>query len=97
MSKAKDPDVLGIWGITWTRTKGRRGWVGPATADPEDPMLAMAVEYERIVRRDGHYVMLDPSITLDRFGWDEDDAEGLTLTAPDGTEPPLEDPGEEEA
>lgn len=27
----------------------------------------------------------------DRFGWTEDDAEGLTLTSPDGTVIPWED------
>jgi hypothetical protein len=43
-------------------------------------MLATAVEYERITRRDGRYVMVDPSITLDRFGWDEETAEGMTYT-----------------
>jgi hypothetical protein len=85
MPRAKYPDVLTIWGITWTHTQGRRGWRGPAITDPEDPMLALAVECQRIVRRDGHYVMVDPSITLARFGWDEADAEGLTWTRPDGT------------
>jgi hypothetical protein len=74
MSKAKYPDVLEVWGITWTRTKGRRGRIGPAITDPEDPMLATAVEYGRIVRRDGHYVILDPGLTLDRFGWHGGDA-----------------------
>jgi hypothetical protein len=36
-------------------------------------MLALAVECQRIIRRDGHYVMVDPSITLDRFCWNDDD------------------------
>jgi hypothetical protein len=48
-------------------------------------MLALAVEYERIIRQDGRYVMVDPGITLDRFGWDEDAAEGMTLRTPEGT------------
>jgi hypothetical protein len=47
-------------------------------------MLATAVEYQRIVRRDGCYVLLDPSITLDRFGWEDGD---LTITDPDAEEP----------
>lgn len=42
-------------------------------------MLALAVEYQLIIRRDGRYVMLDPGLTLDRFGWDEGD---VTLTEP---------------
>jgi hypothetical protein len=46
-------------------------------------MLAMAVAYERIVRRDGYYVMLDPGITPNRFGWSS--GAGLTLTTPDAT------------
>jgi hypothetical protein len=83
MPKEKYPDVLEIWGITWTHTKGRRGWVGPAIADPEDRMLALAVECQRIVRRDGRYVMLDPSITLDRFGWSDGD---LTIHEPPAEE-----------
>jgi hypothetical protein len=37
------------------------------------------VAYQRIVRRDGRYVMVDPGLTLDRFGWDEDD---VTITDP---------------
>jgi hypothetical protein len=84
MPRAKYPDVLEVWGITWTHTKGTRGWLGPAITDPEDRMLAGCVEYERIIRRDGHYVMLDPGITLDRFCWTEEDAEGITITGPDG-------------
>jgi hypothetical protein len=31
------------------------------------------VVYERIIRRDGRYVMVDPGFTLDRFGWDKRD------------------------
>jgi hypothetical protein len=61
------PDVLEVWGVTWT--KQGQVWVGPAIADPEDPMLALAVACERIVRRDGRYVMVDPSRALDRFIW----------------------------
>jgi len=71
--------------------------VGPVITDPEDLMLAMAVECKRIIRQDGRYVMVDPGITLDRFGWDEEDAEGMTLTQADGTIIPLdEDEAEEE-
>jgi hypothetical protein len=73
MRRSPYPDVLEVWGITWTKTPGRQGWRGPAITDPEDPMLALAVECQRIIRRDGHYVMVDPSITLDRFGWTEED------------------------
>jgi hypothetical protein len=40
--------------------------------------------------------LVDPGITLDRFGWDTDEAEGMTLTQPDGTRIPLEDPEAEE-
>jgi hypothetical protein len=83
--KSKYPNTLIIWGITWTKTKGRRGWIGPAITDPEDRMLALCVEYQRIVRRDGYYIMEDPSITLDRFGWDEDAGEGMTWRRADGT------------
>jgi hypothetical protein len=92
MSRSPYPAVLELWGHTWTHTKGRRGWLGLAITDPEHPTLAWAVEYERVVRRDGRYVMLDPSITLNRFGWTEEDAEGLTWTRPDGT---VLDPEEE--
>jgi hypothetical protein len=88
--------VLEFWGHTWTHTKGRRGWIGPAITDLEDPMLAAAVESQRIVRKDGRYMMLDPWITLNRFGWDEDDAEGMTYTTVDGQVIPLGDADEEE-
>jgi len=64
-------DTVIISDVTWT--KNGTVWVGPAIADPEDPTLALSVEDQRIVRRDGRYVLVDPSITLDRFGWDEDD------------------------
>ena len=36
MPRAKLPDILTIWGYSWTHTKGRRGWVGPAITDPEE-------------------------------------------------------------
>jgi hypothetical protein len=85
MSRAKYSAILELWGHTWAHTQGRRGWIGPAITDPEDPTLALAVACERIVRRDGRYVMVDPGLTLDRFGWDEEDAEGLPWTLPDGT------------
>jgi hypothetical protein len=76
------PDVLEIWGIPWT--KRGRVWEGPAITDPEDPMLALAVECQRIARRDGRYVMVDPSITLNRFTWT--DADELTIIWPDDGE-----------
>jgi hypothetical protein len=85
MPRARYPDELEVWGITWTHTKGRRGWVGPAITDPEDPRLALAVDCERIVRREGRYVMLDPGLTLDRFAWTEDDDLIEERTDPDGT------------
>ena len=81
MPRARYPDELEVWGITWTHTKGRRGWVGPAITDPEGPMLALAVECQRIIRQDGCYVMVDPSITLDRFCWIDEDE--LTILWPD--------------
>jgi len=59
------PDVFEIWGVTWA--KEGKVWVGPAITDPEDPMLATAVACERIIRRDGRDVMVDPGLTLDRF------------------------------
>jgi hypothetical protein len=82
--RSRYPNTLEILGITWRKTRGQWGWLGPAITDPEDPMLATAVEYQRIVRRDGCYVLLDPSITLDRFGWEDGD---LTITDPDAEEP----------
>jgi hypothetical protein len=75
--QATYPDTLIIWDVTWT--KQEEVWVGLAITDPEDPALALSVAYQRIVRRDGRYVMVDPGLTLDRFGWDEDD---VTITDP---------------
>jgi hypothetical protein len=73
-------------------------WVGPAITDPEDPRLALAVACERLIRQDGRDVLVDPGLTLDRFGWDEDAAEGMTLRTPDDTVIPQGDPdaGEED-
>jgi hypothetical protein len=59
-------------------------------------MLALSVEYKRIIRRDGRCVMLYPRRTLDRFGWDEDATEGMTLTRADGTVIHLGDPDDED-
>jgi hypothetical protein len=94
MSRKPYPNLLEIWGVTWTKV----GKVGgsPATTDPENPMLGTAVKYERIIRKDGHYVLVNPSITLNRFGCDEDAAAGITLTRTDGTVIPLGDPEAEE-
>jgi len=59
-------------------------------------MLGTAVTYERIIRKDGHDVLVNPSITLDRFGYDEDAAAGVTLTRADGTVIPRGDPEAED-
>ena len=77
------PDVLELWGLTWTK----RGdvWEGPPITDPEDPILALSVEYQRIIRQDGRYVMVDPSITLNRFCWTDDDE--LTISWPEEDSP----------
>jgi len=85
MSQSKYPRIIELWGHTWTKPRGQQVWLGPAITDPEDPALAWAVEYQRIVRRDGRYVLEDPGITLDRFGWDEDAEEGMTWRHADGT------------
>lgn len=69
----KLPDVIELWDATWTKTPGQRGWIGPAIIDPEDPMLATAVAYQRIIRRGGRYVLLYPRRTLDCFGWSDGD------------------------
>ena len=73
------PDELEISGVTWAKPKGEQGWVGPAITDLEDPRLALLVESERIIRENGRNVLVDLSMTLDRFGWEEDD---LTITGP---------------
>jgi hypothetical protein len=41
-------------------------------------------------------VLVNPSITLDRFGYDEDAAAGVTLTRADGTVIPRGDPEAED-
>ena len=86
MSRSKFPDVLEWWGYTWAKTPGHLGWRRPALTDPEDPMLAGAVAYGRIVRRDGHYVMEDPGLTLDRFTWHDGDL--IRLPREDAEEAP---------
>jgi len=77
--------VIELWGVTWTKPRGGQEWLGPAITDPEDPDLAWAAEFQRIVRREGRYVLEDPGITLDRFGWDEEAEEGMTHRRADGT------------
>jgi hypothetical protein len=42
-------------------------------------------------RRESFGTMVAPALTLDRFGWGEDAAEGITLPAADGTVIDLED------
>jgi hypothetical protein len=61
MSSEPYPDTLILWDVTWPKAGTVR--VGPAIADPKDPMLAIAGAYQRIVRRDSHYVMEDPGLT----------------------------------
>jgi hypothetical protein len=72
MRKDPYPDVLEIWDFTWTK----RGdvWEGPPTSDPT-PYLAL--ELGRIEVRGDRYVMADPGLTLDRFGWADGDLEEL--------------------
>jgi hypothetical protein len=81
MSRDPSPDVLHLWGITWTK----RGdvWEGPPTSDPT-PCLPLALELGRIEVRGDRYVMTDPSITLDRFTWTDEDE--LTILWPDDGE-----------
>jgi hypothetical protein len=90
--RSKYPRIIELWGHTWTKPRGQQVWLGPMISDPEDPILALSVEYERIIRKDGRYVMVDPGITLNRFGWTEEDDEGLTWRRADGT---IIDDGEE--
>ena len=59
-------------------------------------MLGTAVTYEWVIRKDGHDVVVNPSITLDCFGYDEDAAAGVTLTRADGTVIPRGDPEAED-
>jgi hypothetical protein len=74
MPRASYPDVLEVWGITWTKRGGV--WEGPLVSDPT-PALATSLELGRIEIRGDRYVMVDPGITFDRFGWEDGD---LTLT-----------------
>lgn len=70
-------------------------WEGPPATDPT-PSLPLALELGRIEVLGDRYVIVDPGITLDRFGWEEDAAEGMTLRKPDGTVIPLGDANAEE-
>jgi hypothetical protein len=72
MRRSHYPDVLHIWDFTWTRRGGV--WEGPPTSDPT-PFLPLALELGRIEVRGDRYVMVDPGLTLDRFGWEEGDLE----------------------
>jgi hypothetical protein len=76
--RAPLPDVLHIWDVTWTK----RGdvWEGPPTSDPT-PYLLLAAELGRIEVRGDRYVLVDPSRTLDRFTWTDDD--DLTILWPE--------------
>jgi hypothetical protein len=49
-------------------------WEGPPTSDPT-PFLPLALELGRIAVRGGRYVLVDPGLTLDRFGWVDGDLE----------------------
>jgi hypothetical protein len=83
--KSKYPRIIELWDHTWRKPRGGQVWLGPEITDPEDPTLAMCVQNQRIVRRHGRYVLEDPGITLNRFGWDEEAAEGMTWRRADGT------------
>jgi hypothetical protein len=80
MRRSNAPDVLEVWGLTWTK----RGdvWEGPLTSDLT-PFLPLALELGRIEVRGDRYVMVDPGLTLDRFVWTDDD---LTIFWPEGAE-----------
>jgi hypothetical protein len=73
MCREQYRDVLEIWGLTWATQE--QVWAGPEITYPEDPMLVLTVTCQRIIRQDGRDVLVDPGITLDRFGWGEEDAE----------------------
>ena len=70
MRKPRYPDVLEIWDFVWIKRGGV--WVGPPVTDPT-PYLPLALELGRIKVQNGRYVMVDPGLTLDRFGWDDED------------------------
>jgi hypothetical protein len=66
------PDVLELWGLTWTKHGGV--WEGPPTSDPT-PFLPLALELGRIAVGGDRYVLVDPGLTLDRYGWADGDLE----------------------
>ena len=72
MSKEPLPDVLHIWDFVWA--KQGDVWVGPPTSDPT-PSLPLALALGRIEVWGDRYVMADPGVTLDRFGWEKGDLE----------------------
>jgi hypothetical protein len=49
-------------------------WEGPPASDPT-PFLPLAVELGRIEVRGDRYVVVDPGLTLDRFGWADGELE----------------------
>jgi len=64
MRREPYPDVFAIWGLTWTK-QGQVG-VGPAITAPEDPLLALAVAYQRTIRQGGRDVLVDPTWAMTR-------------------------------
>ena len=79
MRRSKYPDTLERWALTRTQAGDVRP--GPAIADPEDQTLAFSLACKRIIRREGHYVMVDLSISLDRWCWTDKDE--LTILWPE--------------
>src|SRR3712207_2585451 len=101
MSPDVQPPILDRYGYTWVQHPDRL-YYGPPYPGDNDTLAALEVDgilgHSAVQRGDDRYFLRHPEQEedrSDRFIWMEDDAEGLTLTQPDGTIIPLEDPEDE--
>ena len=102
MSPDAQPPIITRYGYTWIQHPDGL-YYGPSYPG-EDTTLAW-MEGEGVLghrsgpRGDDRYFLRHPEQKAprsDRFGWDEDAAEGMTLIHPDGTEESLGEPEHEE-
>jgi hypothetical protein len=102
MSPDVQPPILERYGFTWVQHSDGL-YYGPPYPGADDTLAFLegegALGHRSVARGDYRYFLRYPEVEeprSDRFGWDEDAAEGMTLRKPDGTIIPLDEDEDEE-
>ena len=102
MSPDVQPPILEHYGYTWLQHPDGL-YYGPSYPGDDDSLRVLEEEgvlgHSSVQRGDYRYFLRHPEPEAprrDRFGWDEDAAEGMTITHPDGSVEPLGDPEDDE-